>query len=539
MKKTLTMLLALCLACSAIIGCAGTAVQTEKPEETPLPTAAVLENNGANEAAENPPEVNATLPPASGNGDQGLSEQEGINNASFVLIYDPFRFVESDQQKSLENALNTGDIGPQIVIGLNRAGEQETGITAPQGMVTPTDLLGDFDRNEVERAGARAGGEDPVYRKGDTHAFYSYDTFMRAREKTEFSCVYAGSCCYIWSFEDAIDEATAEAVGTEFDTHIFETDKTYFGTPRFTENGGKVNILFRPFAMEGLGGFFCPLDNYSSGEVPEMMAEYYQMNTDHAIITINSNQLKTNMAYVYSTLAHELQHQICSSEAFYYDYSPYVETWLDETMSAYAEELNYPGIKVQGNYNLLMYLSDNYRKGQSLYNFDTSTDAYIGAYGAVYLFAEYLTTHAGEDVFSKVHAYWRNSYSATVTEAEALYASMPESFIAEIDAKYTFPTGISSRFATKEEEWLSKMTLDFFVETVSMELANATDFADKLHLFMMYSEINPLDIQGGGRVFVATEDGSFTFPEDSGKGLVFIGFDNEFNPQPELYSNVN
>ena len=120
------------------------------------------------------------------------------------------------------------------------------------------------------------------------------------------------------------------------------------------------------------------------------MAERYGLNTDHAIITINSELLKSDMPEVYATLAHELQHQICATEAFYFMDSPFVRTWLNEAMSASAEELCYPGIKTEGEYNLLMYLSDNYRKGQSLYNFDTEKDEFIGAYGVVYLFEKYL-----------------------------------------------------------------------------------------------------------------------------------------------------
>ena len=218
--------------------------------------------------------------------------------------------------------------------------------------------------------------------------------------------------------------------------------------------------------------------------------------------------------------------------------SPFVRTWLDESMSACAEELCYPGIMNEGEYNLLMYLSDNYRKGQSLYNFDTESDDYIGAYGVVYLFEKYLCQHAGDDVFSKIHDYWKNSYRSDVTEAEALYAAMPQSFIDEINEKYSFPSSISMGFSGKEEEWMSKMTLDFYLEAISPELAELMEYTDGARRFMLYSEINPLDIQGGGRIIVATENGSFTIPDDAGKGLIFIGMDQNFNVVTEPYSNA-
>lgn len=55
---------------------------------------------------------------------------------------------------------------------------------------------------------------------------------------------------------------------------------------------------------------------------------------------------------------------------------------------------------------------------------------------------------AGNDVFSKVHAYWRESYSADVTEAEALMNAVPSSVKKDIDSKYSYPSALSGRFDT-------------------------------------------------------------------------------------------
>ena len=109
------------------------------------------------------------------------------------------------------------------------------------------------------------------------------------------------------------------------------------------------------------------------------------------------------MGFVKSTLAHELQHLICATDAFNYMDSPFMRTWLNEAMSAYAEEMVYPGIKESGGYNEVYYLSNNFRTGQSLYNFDTTFDEYIGAYGAVYLYSQYLREQIGENFFKDIH----------------------------------------------------------------------------------------------------------------------------------------
>ena len=273
-------------------------------------------------------------------------------------------------------------------------------------------------------------------------------------------------------------------------------------------------------------------------EVPASYVSLYGLNTDHAIITVNSDLIKTDRQFLLATLVHELQHLICASETFYYVETPFVRTWLDEAMSAYAEELNYPGIKVKNHYNELMYLSNNYRKGQSLYNFSTANDEYIGAYGTVYLFDRYLISNAGSEVFAKVHSYWRNSYSASVTEADALMETLPKDFVDRISAAYEFPEAIRKGFSSESEEWMSKMTLDFYLETVSMELAELTNVADKAQLFMLYSEVDPLYLEGGGRIIVAVENGTFVVPTDSDRGLIYIGFDADFNIVTSLYTNV-
>lgn len=532
MRKHICIVLALLLTLAAFAACAKT---PETAEETPAPTAVIVANSDS-DAADGSMDTQETLPPTDADATDAAAADNVLTGVSFVMIYDPYIFDELSEEQSRLAERYSGAIGSQIVTGLHRAGGigEEPEVEA---VVSQADINKGLDTGIADRASGRAGGADPVYAKGDTHAFYSFDSRMSYRSSQEFTCVYAGEYCYIWAIDGSIDEADAESVAQEFDEKIYHNDTTFFGTPRFTENGGKINILFYSLPR-GIGGFFCRYDIFSATEVPASYIDLYGLNTDHAIITLNSDLVKTDRAFVNATLAHELQHLICASEAFYYSDSPFVRTWLDEAMSAYAEELNYPGIKVKGHYNELMYLSDNYRKGQSLYNFSTDGDEYIGAYGTVYLFDRYLIEHAGSDVFSKIHNYWKNSYSADVAESNALMATVPEAYMKEINDAYTFPEAIRKGFADETEEWMSKMTLDFYLETVSMELAELTDVEDVAHLFMLYSEVDPLYLEGGGRIIVAVENGTFEIPTDSDRDLIYIGFDSEFNVVTELYTNA-
>ena len=458
-------------------------------------------------------------------GTSGSSSGTTLDNVDYVMIYNPYIYHEVDDNGGVIAAsLSTGDQSSQIVTGMNRAGGLETNDMPV--MLSQAQINAGFDDSDVDRSGVRAGGKDPSYKVGDTHEFYHMNKNVTAREKDTFQCIYAGEHCYIWSMNNSISEKDAKSLAEQFDSKIYQKDVDTFGKARFTDNGGKVNMLFYPM-MDGLGGFFAFADILSSSECPEVLADAKGINTDHAIININSDVLSENMDLVEATLSHEFQHLICATDALYYAESPFMETWLNESMSAYAEELIYPGRKEENAYNDAFYLSDSFRAGQSLYNFDTDNDSTIGAYGAVYLYAKYLNQLAGDDVFTKVHAYWRDSYSADVTEAEALMNSVPSSVKKDIDSKYSYPSSIS--FDSDADEWMSKLTLDYFVKTMDMDFAGLSDVADTAHALMLYTNATPADIEGGGRIVVATQNGSYTIPGDADQGLVYLGLDQNFN----------
>ena len=453
---------------------------------------------------------------------------ESMEGAAYVLMYDPLIYDENDPgQMTLVTSLDTGDISTQIDVSMTRADEMELEVPV---LLSQAELNAGIEGKDLDRSGDKAEGMAPIYSKGDTHDFYCWasDLNMQNRTLETFVCVYEGENCYVWSWNDSVSEEQAAELGTEFDTNIYQKDVDTFGTGRFTDEDGKVNILMYPM-QKGMGGFFTMLDLLAEGEMSPEMAEQYHPNYDHAIINVNSDMLE-DMAFVKSTLAHEFQHLICASEYFYFDGTPIMRTWLNEAMSAYAEENVYPGIKDQGYYNQMMYLSNAYRTGQSLYNFSTKDDEYIGAYGAVYLFSQYMDQTAGKDVFTKVHEFWRSSFDPSITEAKALASSVPESFYQGVDQAYDYPEQLSTFFTCPEEEWMSKMTLSFYMETLSGKLAHLEEFEEALHAYTLYNEVNPQLIQGGGRMLVKTLDGNFVVPDSADPGLVYIGLDENFKP---------
>ena len=455
-----------------------------------------------------------------------------LSGAQYVLIYDPLIYDEQDPHQMITvTSLDTGDISTQIVTGISRADDME--LPDMPDLLSQDQLNGGADINEFDRSGDKAPGMTPIYSRGDHQDFncFATDTENMVRTKENFECLYEGEHCYIWSWNDSISEEQAQELGIEFDQNIYQKDVDTFGPARFTEDGGKVSILMYP--MYGhLGGFFYLFDLLSEGELSLQQAEQVMPNYGHAIINVNSAMMEENMPFVKSTLAHEFQHLICASDYFYYYGTPMMRTWLNEAMSAYAENLVYPGIKDENQYNQMMYLSNSFRTGQSLYNFSTENDEYIGAYGAVYLFSRFIDQKAGRDVFTKIHEYWRTTADPAVNEARALVSAVPESFYQEIDQAYDYPEKVSSAFSCPEEEWMSKLTLSFYTETLSGNLANLQEYEDAVHLSLLYSELNPQLIQGGGRMLVQTGSGSFTVPDSADSGLIYIGLDSDFHPIP-------
>lgn len=538
MKRKLSMLLCAAMVLGTLVGCGS----TTKTEETQIETkkeqvsasaegkleGLIGENGEITDRAVYTREIGEnTMASTSITGTSGTS----LNNVSYVMIYNPFIYDEGDgSAMPVSASMNTGDMSSQIIVGMNKAGGLEPDIEIPT-VRSQAENDANVDTSGVNREGIRAGGMDPAYNVNDQKDFYHTDETMNNKLLSRFQCLYSGSYCYIWGLNGSITADQAQMMGAEFDANIYNSVTSTFGTARFTENGGKINLLFYPM-QEGLGGYFTTADIFSSAEVPESYIAQYGFNVDHAIIHINSAYVTADVNYAKSTMAHEFQHLICASDCFNFAETPWMATWLNEAMSAYAEELVYPGIKEAGYYNQFMYLSNNFRTGQSLYNFDTTFDDYIGAYGAVYLFSQYLEQFSGPDVFSKVHSWWRNSYRADATEASALAMALSDQAFQTIIEKYYYSSAINNTLLSQGDFdlVLSYLTLDFHIECLKPALSNLYGLEDQMHAAMIYSEISPVDIEGGGRIIVATQNGNYQIPADADPNLVYIGLDANFNP---------
>lgn len=542
MRKAGAVGLSVCLAAGMLAGCGKKNQSTASTERVTL----------TEEIESVMPEFDDIFEPAAGEAgagsdtdtvdfDEFVGEDGAEFTADYLMIYNPKIYDEHTDMSDLhtsEDVLATGRMADQIVTGSDRAGGEFELEPKEFTYMDQNDERIQTDDSDLTRDSVRATAKDPAYSKGDKHDFWYNTPAMDSRVKGTFECLYAGQKCYVWAVNGSISPRQAEAAGREMDRNIYDKDESAFGTPRFTENGGKLNILFYPIDG-GICGFFAMYDIWSTAELAAAgyTPDDLCYNTDHAIININSNLVGNYDDVMYSTLAHEMQHLICASDAFNYVDTPFMRTWLNESMSAYAEELVYPGTKVECQENLQFYVSENYKNGQSLYNFSTADDEYLGAYGIVYLFEEYLREQSANDPLFNIHEFWRTSCRADIDEAQATNSAAADGFIGQIDKSVTYTSAMKAGLSSTDE-WLSKLTLNFYLETLKDDLADLDIYADPMdgmsfgeymRLYSLYTNVDPASIEGGGRVMVMTQNGTYKVPADASNGLIYVTLDKDFN----------
>jgi len=468
----------------------------------------------------------AVTPPA----ETVSSDKLEADDLAYVMIYNPRVFEARNNYDS--SSLSTGDFGTQVNPDANRADSLET----EENYALPTTLIGlpeDLQSIELNRADVLA----ETYDVGDKRILnYSTDSDINGpRGEAEFTCEYAGEYCYIWTYDAGVDAAKIEEYGEAFDEDVFEQMSDTFGEPRYDD---KINILLYPFGVYYGGsialGYFATMDLLAASEISPQEMERYLPNVNGNFLHINANAAVDDYfePEVIPTLAHEYQHLLIASAAFENGLQALMNPWLNEAMSGYTEDMLFPGSKVDHNFAFLN-TSDGIRHGQSLYNFATSGDD-IGVYDSVYIFSEYLANLADEDVFSNIHEFWRTG-SASTKEADALVDCVGEDVYNKIDELITYPSSIS--FANENEEWMSKLTLDFYIAQLAYNDDDPEAFGFIDSTALLYDEINGTDIEGGGRILLAVNDNAFEIPEDAGAGMIYVGFNSDFEVVTEYIAH--
>lgn len=537
MKKTIALLLALVMLALPLAGCSSS--DTKETKETTAAPAPTLDTGyqgaiGGNEGYTFPtlewedntdPTEEEELPPVelAKLGEVSVTDKIQHDDMKYVMVYNPAIYDECLEENI---ALSTGKIEDQIIVDMDRAdGLTEDPIYTPMSQAELTLLTpnGKMEDNRADLMGR-------IFLEGDVEAFYTYDASMEdPRILREFTCIYAGEYCNIWSYNGSISKQEAAQCGEAFDTDIAIQMTEKFGDPRFDS---QVNFLYYPM-QDGLLGCFSGMDLLAEPELPYFNLENSGANTSVNLLHMNSLYEPTGVDSI-STLAHEFQHLICFTNALANENLFACRTWMDEAMSGYVEEMIYPGIQYHAGRMDSYMGSDLIRYGQSLYNFTTNTESReewdIGVYGSVYLFASYLERLGGEDVFANFHNYWRNSYSETLCEAEALVNAVPGEVLEAVSESVIYPTEFSyETFYSAEEEWMSKLTLQFYLDLLDMDESDPADFHNVETEALLYDQLDPAMIEGGGRVLLQTKGDTYEVPTQSGTGLIYVALDADFN----------
>lgn len=544
MKKYLAMIMAAFMLLSILVGC-GVEAQPTEGETTKAAT------TGAEQSTSEPAEV------AGGEAEGGIFDNNypdftvdpeatdpvienpieipqyrlstkpadlNVKGLQYVLIYNPSIYEENN----FFTVRSTGHLGWQLDTSMSRSDGLEEGETAV-GTLDQGALNEVIPFDEVDLEGGRVTGFAKVYRKGDTRNFYCYgDDLLQSRVSRSFKCTYAGQYCNIWVYNNSMSTALSEKYGKTFDQSVYEQEVAIMGEPRYADIGGKINFLYYPMGPY-YGGCFCGLDLYSSMELNATTAAYYGANTDIAVLHMNSTLAvqPSEEPFMTSTMAHEFQHLINFTDYFESLTTDYLtDTWFNEAMSGYIEECFFPGTKEQGHF-ISFHVSDRVKYGQSLYNFGIDPGEDSGVYGSVHLFSEYMARLGGEEVFLNYHNYWRNTYKTDITTYEAIAMSLPQQVAADLDNSIRYPMGVY--FSNQYEELVSKMTLQFYLELLDKDDTDPAIYQKIVHEYLLYDQMTGTDIEGGGRILVALQDGTFTIPSNADTGLIYVGLDKDFN----------
>lgn len=172
----------------------------------------------------------------------------------------------------------------------------------------------------------------------------------------------------------------------ELDNNIYPKEVAFWGQEVIPgiDNDPKLTVLFE-YMNRGTGGYFDSSNNYSTRVFPN--------SNQREMLTINADNLSGEVRKMSSILAHELQHLISSYRKDQLR-STTEETWLNELRSEYS--LSLVGLNEPFERSSLQG-----RIREFLINPSDSMTEWLNSsneYGAVALFAEYLTEQYGKNI---------------------------------------------------------------------------------------------------------------------------------------------
>lgn len=262
--------------------------------------------------------------------------------------------------------------------------------------------------------------------------------------------------------------ADYQAIATEFDNIIYQTDTKYFGTPSDIDGNGKVEILFTPEVNKQtpagsvgyVGGFFFAGDLYPTASCAQSNVGeiFYLLAPDPTGKFGVAHSADAVRQASRGTVAHEFEHMINSGYKLAKG-AGFEDVWLDEALAHFAEDAVGRAQNGQGD---LQRLTDgdvhNNANNYSAFFFQNAArmGMYLGAAGSTGVNSgQVATSLAARGAAWSFLRYAADQYSGG-NPAE-LTTALVQSSVAGV-ANLTAKTGVS--YQTLVTGWLASNVLD-------------------------------------------------------------------------------
>jgi hypothetical protein len=467
-------------------------------------------------------------------------------SGDYVVIYNPAT-AESDS-KSTGNM--TGLIETEVGAAANRP-------TASSDTLYRIDVDGALAEKAAEAGFTKAPGEPPQtqdsFNVGDTHNFMILN-YSPAGMMMEFKVLAKGEHCYIWTPTstaenvwplDSINPDFAQMAADEFDSKFALMQSSFGDHSNGSSGDGRLNMLYYNIddgwqpGQGYIGGYFYALDLYLNG-MPILNIDTYP-----GVHYVNAaGEVSDDISRTYGTMVHEYQHLINYSEAGMTD------TWVNEMMSAAAEEICYPGSsvysRIQSWINYIYSENEDWanppvefpyvpelqlHNGFSMYswNNDLPMDDLLVLYAQVSLYAQYIYSRYGNTTFRGI--------------------------MGELAAGQSFVQGFENVTGMNASDFTANFRVALTANTAEnvlggiygFRLQEGYDPAQYHGVENVYSLLGPVvftgsqcSVKGGGAICVKPVGGVYNPPSGAASGLRYYGITRTVTePEPVPLTGID
>ncbi len=480
-------------------------------------------------------------------------DEDGSDGYSgdYVVIYNP--------STSYSGSASTGNMSGLIETEIGES------LSAPKAGETPDRAFRiDVDPEMAEEAKA-AGIDKPEagdtgaaslsFNVGDTHYFELNGTYCPlSSTNVQFKVLAKGDHCYIWTPTstqsnvwplDSIDPTFADIAAAEFDSKFDLMQSSFGNHSNGSQGDGRLNILYYNIDdgwQPGQGyvaGFFSASDLYSNNmpilNIDTYPGVYYTRPNGEVIIRIEDT---------FNTMVHEYQHLINYSECGYSD------TWVNEMMSAAAEEICYPGSsiapRVQSWMNYRFSENDDWlnppaeheyvsswslHNGYSMYDWSNylEMDDRLALYAQVSFFAQYIFTQYGNTTYRQL--------------------------LVQLASGKDFPQAFQTVTGQSASEFVQNFRIamtansspedyDGIYGFVPQEGYDPSEYHDVPNLYNLLAPVvftgSSCQIKGGGAITVKPVDGVYFPPSGASTSLRYFGVTlNTEPPEPVALTGIS